>query len=334
MQKATRNALASYIDHLKKANDTDTVAAPFAVSELEAARIINLQKESIDLLSRINLIPSRDEEGTAGAFVSGTLASRTNTELGPRKPRELQVDPIEYKCLKTEFDAAVTYATLDSLAASFPDFLQALDKELAVIRGLDQITIGWNGLEAAEETDRVEFPLLQDVNTGWLERVRKAAPDRVRSSATIGAAGDFASLDALVYGLIQGLDECHRKRKDLVVIIDRDLLHTKMLESVAAGASSIEAEAALTRILTTGKIAGLDIYDSPSFPSGTVAVTSLKNLSIYYQAPSVRRFLVDEPDLNRIVDYFSQNEVYIVEQYGLISFAEGVSFLAPAGEGQ
>lgn len=331
MQKTTRDALARYIDHLKKANSTDTVTAPFAVSEPEAARLINLQRESADLLGRINIIPCRDVEGVSGVMPLMSLAARTNTAVSAREPQDYGVNLSEFECEKTEYDCAIPYSALDALAV-YPDFFEKLDVALAVSRGLDQITIGWHGVSAVASTNRVAYPLLQDVNIGWLQKTRTNAPDRVRSSATIGAAGDFVSLDALVYGLVQGLDECHRKRKDLVVIIDRDLLHTKMLESVAAGAASVEAEAALTRILTTGKIAGLDIYDSPNFPSGTVVVTSLKNLSIYYQAPSVRRFLRDETSLSRMVDYFSQNEAYVVEDYGLISFAEYVSFLAPAGE--
>lgn len=325
MQKTTRDALNSYIDHLKKANSTDTVTAPFALSEPEAARLINLQRESIDLLGRINIIPCRDVEGVSGVMPLMSLAARTNTDTDKREPQDYGVNLSEFVCEKTEFDCAIPYSVFDALAA-YPDFFEKLDAALAVSRGLDQITIGWNGVRAASSTDRDTYPLLQDVNIGWLQKTRTNAPDRVRSSVTIGAGGDFVSLDALVYALIQGLDECHRKRKDLVVIIDRDLLHTKMLESVAAGAASVEAEAALTRILTTGKIAGLDIYDSPNFPSGTVAVTSLKNLSIYPQGPSVRRFLRDEPSLNRVVDYFSQNEAYVVEDYGLIAFAEDVSF--------
>lgn len=325
MQKTTRNALNSYIDHLKKANSTDTVTAPFALSEPEAARLINLQRESIDLLGRINIIPCRDVEGVSGVMPLMSLAARTNTDTDKREPQDYGVNLSEFVCEKTEFDCAIPYSIFDALAA-YPDFFEKLDAALAVSRGLDQITIGWHGVSAEASTNRIAYPLLQDVNIGWLQKTRTNAPDRVRSSVTIGAAGDFVSLDALVYGLIQGLDECHRKRKDLVVMIDRDLLHTKMLESVAAGAASVEAEAALTRILTTGKIAGLDIYDSPNFPSNTVAVTSLKNLSIYPQSPSVRRFLRDEPSLNRVVDYFSQNEAYVVEDYGLIAFAEDVSF--------
>lgn len=330
MQNPTRATFNSYIDHLKKANSTDTVTAPFALSEPEAARLINLQRESIDLLGRINIIPCCDVEGVSGVMPLMSLAARTNTAVSSRKPQDYGVNLSEFVCEKTEFDCAIPYSVLDALAV-YPDFFEKLDTALTVSRGLDQITIGWHGVSAASSTDRNTYPLLQDVNIGWLQKTRTHAPDRVRSSVTIGAGGDFVSLDALVYGLIQGLDECHRKRQDLVVLIDRDLHHTKMLESVAAGAASVEAEAALTRILTTGKIAGLDIYDSPNFPSGTVAVTSLKNLSIYPQAPSVRRFLRDEPSLNSVVDYFSQNEAYVVEDYGLISFAENVSFLAAAG---
>lgn len=326
MTTARREKYNLYQTYLKSKNNTDVLSSSFYVPEEEAARLVNLQRESVDLLGRINIIPSRDEEGYATALMVGSIAARTDTDVGKRVPRKLGIDPAPYRCVRTEYDLSIPFDLLDTLTPA-KDFNEKLELELARARAQDQITIGWNGLEAADQTDRVEFPQLQDVNTGWLQKIRKNAPEQVKSSATIGAGGDYASLDALVYAAIQMLAPEHRVRDDLAVSIDRDLLHTKMLESIAAGASSIEAEAALQRILSTGKLAGLPIYEPPSFPSSAVLVTPFKNLSIYYQTNSVRRLIREEPELDRHVDWFSQNEAYVVEQYDMAALVENVTFL-------
>src|SRR3546814_13308500 len=46
-------------------------------------------------------------------------------------------------------------------------------------QGLDRIMIGWNGTSAAVETDRDANPMLQDVNFGWLYKIRTNAPEQV-----------------------------------------------------------------------------------------------------------------------------------------------------------
>jgi hypothetical protein len=40
------------------------------------------------------------------------------------------------------------------------------------------IMIGFNGKSTAVTTDRATNPLLQDVNIGWLEKIRTVAPER------------------------------------------------------------------------------------------------------------------------------------------------------------
>lgn len=103
----------------------------------------------------------------------------------------------------------------------------------------------------AAQTDRDTYPLLQDVNIGWLEKIRTKAPGQVKAAGgtpgkvTVGSTGDFRNLDALVYAAVQMLSPCHRKRPDLVVLIDRDLLHTKSLAN-AGGATDNINELALT----------------------------------------------------------------------------------------
>ncbi|MCV5360357.1 phage major capsid protein, P2 family, partial [Escherichia coli] len=74
---------------------------------------------------------------------------------------------------------------------------------------LDRIMIGFNGVKRAKTSNRSENPLLQDVNKGWLQKIREDAPDHVMGSTTtggettpgavkVGKGGEYANLDAVV----------------------------------------------------------------------------------------------------------------------------------------
>jgi hypothetical protein len=39
--------------------------------------------------------------------------------------------------------------------------------------------IGFNGITRAATSDKTKYPLLQDVNVGWLQQYRNTAPQRV-----------------------------------------------------------------------------------------------------------------------------------------------------------
>lgn len=74
-----------------------------------------------------------------------------------------------------------------------------------------RLTIGFNGTHVAAQTDRDTYPLLEDVNIGWLAKIRTKAPDQVKAAGaapgkvTVGSMGNYRNLDALVYAAVQML---------------------------------------------------------------------------------------------------------------------------------
>jgi len=63
----------------------------------------------------------------------------------------------------------------------------------------------------------------------------------------------------------------------------------------------------------------------------SILITRLDNLSIYWQEGTRRRMLKDEPELDRIANYESVNEAYVVEDYELVVLVENISIgAAPA----
>ncbi|MNJ25855.1 Phage major capsid protein, P2 family [compost metagenome] len=146
----------------------------------------------------------------------------------------------------------------------------------------------------------------------------------VADKVTVGATGDYKTLDGLVFDAVQMLDPWHRQHPDLVVIVSRSLMHDKLLAAVEKGSASNQEENAAQEIVNRARLGGLPIVDVPYFPDGTVLVTTLKNLSIYWQESARRRHLKDEPEFDRIADYQSSNDSYVIEDFGLAALVENI----------
>ena len=332
MRNPTRIAFNNFLSQVAKVNGVNSAAEKFAVEPSVQQRLETAIQESSGLLQKINLIGVTEKDGEALLLgVNGTIASRTNTaENNRRNPRDVHaLSKDTYACKKTDFDIAFPYALLDAWA-KFPDFQARLSSSVAGRQALDRIMIGFNGVSAAAATNRTTNPLLQDVNIGWLQKLRTGAADRVMSEGetvgkvTVGATGDYKTLDGLVYDAVQMLDPWHRKHPDLVVLVDRGLLHSKLLSAVEKGADSNQEENAVDEIVSKARLGGLPIVDAPFFPDGTVLVTTLSNLSIYWQEGARRRHIKDEPEYDRVADYQSSNDAYVIEDFGLAALVENI----------
>jgi P2 family phage major capsid protein len=336
MQTYTRTAFNGYLANQAKINGVDTATVSFTVAPTPAQKLEKAIQESNRFLTKINIIPVDEPEGEAILLgVNGPTASRTKTDPATgkkRKPRDVSAMSKDiYACKKTNFDTAFPYAKLDAWA-KFPEFQTMLSGSIAVQQGLDRIMIGFNGTSAQDDTDLAANPMLEDVNIGWLQKIRVGAPaqvmsegDAVAGKVTVGATGDYKTLDGLVFDAIQLLAPWHRKRKDLVVIVDPQLLHEKQLKAVEKGAASNVEENAADEVVTKGRLGGLPIeHDAPFFIDGGVLITPLSNLSIYVQSGKRRRHIRDEPDYDQVADYQSSNEAYVIEDFGAIALVENI----------
>lgn len=332
MRNTTRIAFTQYLGQVAKVNGVASASEKFAVEPTVQQRLETAIQEASGLLQKINVIGVTEMAGEALLLgVNGTIASRTDTSDNKRRqPRDAHALASDsYTCKKTNFDIAFPYALLDAWA-KFPDFQTRLSGAVAQRQALDRIMVGFNGTSAAAETNRATNQLLQDVNIGWLQKMRTGAPDRVMDEGdvpgkvTVGAAGDYKTLDGLVFDAVQMLDPWHRKHPDLVVMVDRGLLHSKLLSAVEKGANSNQEENATDEIISKARLGGLPIVDAPFFPDGTVLVTTLSNLSLYWQEGARRRHVKDEPEYDRIGDYQSSNDAYVIEDFGLAALVENI----------
>lgn len=295
------------------------VRKTFAVSPTIAQELNDRITERADFLSMINVFPVTEIKGQKVFLgLSGPATSRTDTRTKDREPVDLlDLEDSTYELFHTETDVTLPFAKIDAWA-KFEDFYDryaaAVQKQIA----LDRMLIAWSGTHVAENTDIQSFPMLQDVNKGWLQIAREQIPAQVLNhesgdKITLGTGGDYPNLDALVHDIKQMIPPAIREGGDLVAIVGSDLLErakAKLYSSIQSPSEKPHIE----RIEVSETFGGLPAISPPFFPPMGVVVTSLDNLSIYFQETSWRRHILDNPKRSRVEDYNGRNEGYVIEQ--------------------
>lgn len=345
MHNATRPLYTAYLGQVAVLNNVADATVEFSVAPAVEQKLEEIIQSESDFLTKINIFPVDQQEGDKiGVGVTRPIASRTKTNSATGKRRR-PIDPTDtadkgrYRCEQTNSDTAIPYAKLD-LWRHRPEFQTLLSSTIVKQQARDRIMIGFNGVACAEDTDPVEFPLLQDVNYGWLYKIRTYAPARVlddgglTTDATkavyvgngeVGVEVDYLNLDALVVDATQLLDEWHQTDTDLVVIVGSSLVHDTVMNVINGAGNTPSEMEARNRILTLPKqVGGKLAVVLPFFPANALLITSFDNLSIYVQNGTRRRQIKDAPEFNQIEDYQSVNESYVVEDYGRTAFVENI----------
>lgn len=356
MHTTTRALFAAYVSQIALLNSVDDATVKFAVDPTVAQTVEEKMQESTEFLQLINVVPVIEQAGQAvGVEATGTIAGRTDTSgNGERNP----TDPTgstgnAYFCTQTNYDWALRYAKLDAWRHK-PDFEIVVRNAILKQQARDRIMIGWNGTSIAATTDRVANPLLQDVNEGWLHKIRTRAAGQVFAdgSLTVKSDGsnnaalkaiyvgagdlfdgsnattadaDYASLDALVLDAKRLIPEWHRGDTELVVVVGHDLVDDKYFQiAQGAGTTATEVEATDRIIRSSKQLGGLPAVRVPFFPANAILITRLDNLSIYWQEGTRRRRLADEPNKDRVANYESVNEDFVVEDLALVALVENI----------
>ncbi|OLU22466.1 phage major capsid protein, P2 family [Pseudomonas sp. PA15(2017)] len=337
MRNDTRQHFDAYLNQLAKLSGVSDPTKTFAVDPTVQQRLETRMQESSEFLGRIGMIGVDELKGEkVGLGVSSTIAGRTDTTGdGVRVPRDVSdLSKDGYECRHTDFDTAVRYAQLDAWA-KFPDFQARLRDAILKRQALDRIMIGFNGTSAAATTNRATNPLLQDVNIGWLQKYRNQAPQRVLKSGKAGnkvvigngATADYNNLDALVFDAVANLiDPWHRKDTGLVVILGSNLVHDKYFPLINKEQAASE-KLATDMIISQKRMGGKQPVEVPHVPDGAMLITSLENLAIYWQISGRRRHVQENPSKNRIENFESSNDDYVVEDYGLGCLIENIELL-------
>lgn len=333
MRNETRVKFNAYLSQVANVNGVPSAAEKFTVAPAVQQTMEQKIQASSSFLAGINISPVADQEGEKlGLGVGGSIASTQDTSVGPRVTTDIAniSESNAYRCEQTNYDTHVRYGTLDAWARQ-KAFQTMLRDAILQRQALDRITIGWNGIARAKTSNRATNPLLQDVNKGWLQQLRENAMQRVMQEVVpgskkinVGSGGDYKNIDALVFDMVNNLlDEWHQENTSLVVICGRKLLDDKYFPIINQDAANSEKLAA-DIIVSQKRIGNLPAVRVPFFPANGVLVTAMSNLSIYYQDGTRRRTVTDNASRDRIENYESTNEAYVIEDYGMTGFAENI----------
>ena len=333
MKNATRALFTAYLQDQATLNGVPTVEKQFSIAPSIQQKLENRIQESSDFLKSINIVPVDEMQGQKlGLGTTGPIASRTDTTTKDRATVDAHsLEGQGYQCSQTNYDTHVRYATLD-MWAKFPDFQLRLARAIQQQCALDRIMIGFNGESIALDTNRITHPLLQDVNKGWLQYLRENAASRVMASGKApgkvqvkeDGTADYKTLDGMVYDATHSLlDTWHAKAGDLVAIVGRNLLHDKLFPLVDGQSAPTEMLAA-DIVRSQARLGGLQAITVPYVPENAVLITSLSNLSIYYQDGKRRRMVIDNPKRDRIETYESSNDAFVIEDLGKACLVENI----------
>ncbi len=317
LDKETRHAIDQYMKRVGTLNGTENYNSPFDVTPAVEQKIIDQYNKQTDFLKRVNILQVKNGHGQKlGLGSNKSVASTTDTKTQDRQPVDIYgVEGVdEYLCTKTNFDIALYWEIIDSWG-HLSNFQKRCAKLVVQTIAQDKQRIGFNGVKRSPTSDRVANPLLQDVNIGWLEKMRLNNSQRVIKDEVVGASKEFKTLDALVESAVHELiGENHRNGGDLVAISSANLVQDKYIGLLNQTHEPTEQQA--SKALYQTKRLGTLPVDTPSFfvPNGLL-ITSYDNLSIYIQKGTHRRYFKDEPERDRTVDFHSMNECFVIEDY-------------------
>lgn len=334
MQKDTREAFSQLLSRIAELNGVRDATQTFNVTPSVQQSLETHIQESSAFLRRINITGVDEARGQRLKLgITGPIAKRTNVEVSDREPSDISsLEEVGYTCESTEFDTHITWAKLDAWA-KFPDFQRRVRDVLVRQQALDRISIGFNGVSAAAATNPVANPLLDDVNKGWLQLLREQAPSRVLAEGgtagevRVGPGGDYENLDALIFDVVgEMIDPWHRDSTGLEVIAGRSLIADKYFQMASKHGDTPTEALAADVVMSNARFGGLPAARVPAMPQSSLFITMPENLSIYWQRGKRRRFIIDNPKRNRVENYESSNEAYMIEDFGAAALVENIVF--------
>ncbi|ENN97618.1 phage major capsid protein, P2 family [Pseudoalteromonas sp. S979] len=341
MKTKTKQLFVAVLAGMASNYGVASMSEQFNVEPTTEQRLYDATYESAEFLQMINTALVDDIVGQSVIMsVDGGVTGRAGVETDDTKERKTRdvskLAKREYRCYPVECDIHITWNKMDQWS-KFPDFHQRYRNHVRQAIALDIIKIGFNGTSAADTTDITTNTMLQDVNIGWLQLLRRDAPERVITEGAvtdeirIGAGGDYENLDQAVHDALQGIPV--HKRVNMVAIIGDELLANdkNKLYAKQAHTPSEKTKIELQQVIDT--YGGLASYKIPFFPERGILITSFENLSHYVQAGSTRTHVEDNAKKKRVEDYLSRNDCYYVEDLEKAMYFESANIKLPNSAG-
>ncbi|EMF2234067.1 phage major capsid protein, P2 family [Salmonella enterica] len=343
MQPETRVLFNTMRQDLARLNGVGDISEKFTVTPRVQQTTEKKMQEDNGFLKLINVHGVREMMGNkVGIGVNGPIASTTDTTVKERETfNPLDLDEKGYVCTQTNFDTHINYDTID-IWAGFPDFQVKFRQSILRRQALDRIMVGWNGTSRAKTSDRKTNPLLQDVNVGWLEKIRLYAAQnhmsevasgskKIKVGKTITGSEGFRNLDAVVFDAAHScLKPWYQGDNRLVAVTGRTLMADKYFPIVNGTDANTEVLAG-DIIISQKRIGNLPAVQVPFFPDNAILVCPLHLLSLYYQIGGRRRLVIDNPRRDRVEHFESSNEAYVIEDYDGVVLIENLELYDDKG---
>lgn len=265
------------------------------------------------------------------------LASgRTDTESKDRTTTSLAgIKNVRYTAETTQHDTHITFKEYNRWARqNRRKFQSYISAKRSASKGNDMMKIAWHGEKVAAKTDKKANPLGQDVNIGFIQRVKTHYPqnhiDGKAEKITIGKGGTYPSLDAAAIAMKALIPKELQNGLELYAsdefFIDRDMKLVEKATVTEAGDKSLQ------KVFTT-VAGGIHAETPPFFPDECLILTSPKNLAIRTQEQSVQVGMVKNHPRSREEFYHESNEFYAVKDYRKCVVITGVTLVDSAENG-
>lgn len=291
------------------------------------------------VLMKVNVKGVKSKRGQKLSIGTGANAISRRTKLTGDKERKARypgsLEHSEYELHKTETDYSVPDVILEEWAHVDGKVAQKIQNQVKITIAEERVKIGWNGVEAKEETDPSAKPMLEDLNKGWLQKVREENASghftEVRSGTgeivvgvKDGVTSDHANVNALVASLKRSIPK--HLRKDLVVLVGEDIAdyHEDQIYSKYGEQPTEAQQKEMDAVM--GKLGGLPWETPDFFPEDAILITSWDNLSIYYQTESWKKQSYYSGRREQWEDYNKRNEGYVLENSEKTALAENIVF--------
>lgn len=347
MKTATRKLFDQYYAAVAEMNGVSDISKSFSVEPSVEQVLENKIMASSAFLSLINIIGREQMQGEVLRMGDMTpLGKRTVPADLPRQPNSFfDLAPLDYQLVKTDFDYALRYVDLDNWA-KFPNFAAMLSNWIVKRMSYDRIRIGWfgQGADLTKSSNLATSPNQEDVNMGWIAKLALQKPSHVLDMAAlndkVGPNSQYKHLHALVWDAKDMMPTWASSDPELVAICGNNLLNSQRfmeinrpLNPAIDGGRSITSDIVRDIAQYADMLGGRPAITVPIFPENDIFITPLRNLSIYYQEGGRRRYVREEPDYNRTVDYQSSNEAYVIEDPNFAVAIKNISFEAGVNEG-
>ncbi|NDL64825.1 phage major capsid protein, P2 family [Enterobacteriales bacterium SAP-6] len=266
--------------------------------------------ESIDFLG---MVTSSDVDQMQGQVVDvGASALFTGRKAAGRFIRPITVDGNQYALKETDSGVALPWDLLSiwANAGGNEQFMQLVNAFTTQAFALDMLRIGWNGTSAAATTDYTTNPLGEDVNKGWHQIAKEfnGGAQIISTAVTLGAGGDYVSLDAMAADLINTkIPAEFRDDPRLTVLVGADLVAAEQFRLYQAADKPTEKIAAQ---LLANSIAGRKAIIPPFMPGKRLVVTIPANLQILTQRNTRQRKVEFVEDRKQYENKYLRNEGY------------------------